>query len=377
MTEVEVLVVGGGPVGSAVALELQRRGREVLLVDAGAAAHKICGEGILPLGWSILQELGVANKIERLAPITELVYQLPEASRDSLPRLRAELSLPSHGVERAELMKAFSLCLREARVERWEATRFRGLEVEPRGVRVRLEGQRAGELRCRLLIGADGLHSRVRGQAGLHCARPRRFFRWGTRVYFRENSCRAGVTVTLGEGVETYLTPLGDGLHGLAFLWSPALLGRPPEGEGPLWSRLLERFPQAYRRTLPPLEAFWGADRAIGPLQQRVCSPLHPSGRIALLGDAGGYLDALTGEGLCLGLAQAMSLAELYQSGRIINYPWRHRLLKLRHILVVSALLRLLERPPLKRAVFSTLLRFPGLFQRLLTAVVEGGARRV
>lgn len=377
MTEVEVLVVGGGPVGSAVALELQRRGREVLLVDAGAAAHKVCGEGILPLGWSILRNLGVTNKIERLAPITELTYQLAEPSRGDLPQLRAELSLPSHGVARAELSRAFSLCLKEARVERWDATRFRQLEVEPRGVRVRLDGQRAGELRCRLLIGADGLHSRVRAQAGLSCARPRRFSRWGTRVYFRQDSCRAGVTVTLGEGLETYLTPLGEGLHGLAFLWSPALLGRPPEGEGPLWSRLIARFPEAYLRTLPPAEAFWGPDRAIGPLQQRVSSPLHPSGRIALLGDASGYLDALTGEGMCLGLAQAMSLAGLYQSGQLGSYPWRHRLLKLRHTLVVSALLRLLEQPPLKRAVFSTLLRFPGMFQKLLQAVVERGVEKL
>ena len=69
LTEVEVLVVGGGPAGSALALELQRRGREVLLVDAGASRRKICGEGILPLGWAVLESLGVSRHICRYSPI--------------------------------------------------------------------------------------------------------------------------------------------------------------------------------------------------------------------------------------------------------------------------------------------------------------------
>lgn len=375
MTEVEVLVVGGGPAGSAVALELHRRGHDVLLVDAGASAGKICGEGILPLGWTVLEHLGVAQRIHQQAPIEELVYQMPHPSGNGLSRLKARLTLPSRGVCREELTRAMAESVAESGLSAWRQTRFRQLRRDSDGVRVGLEGRHEGEVRCRLLIGADGLHSRVREQAGLGSPRPRRFSRWGARMYFRESSSRRGVTVTLGEGLETYLTPLGGGLHGLAFLWSPELLGRPPEGQGALWKRLLDRFPQSYRDTLPPDDAFFGPDRAIGPLQQLVTSPLHASGKIALLGDAGGYLDALTGEGLCLGLAQAMSLAELYHERRLSHYPARYRALKLRHSLVVHALLRVLERPRLKRAVFSSLGRCPQLFEKLLRAVVEGPRR--
>lgn len=374
MTEVEVLVVGGGPAGSAVALELHRRGHEVLLVDAGATGDKICGEGILPLGWTVLERLGVAQRIEQQAPIEELVYQMPEPSGSGLSQLRARLTLPSRGVCREELTRAMSESVAESGLSTWRQTRFRHLTPDSEGVRVRLEGQHEGEVRCRLLIGADGLTSRVREQAGLSSSRPRRFSRWGARVYFRESSSRRGVTVTLGEGMETYLTPLGGGLHGLAFLWSPELLGRPPEGQGAVWKRLLDRFPQVYRRTLPPDEVFFGPNRAIGPLQQLVTSPLHASGKIALLGDAGGYLDALTGEGLCLGLAQAMALAELYHEDRLSSYPRRFRALKRRHSLVVHTLLRVLERPRLKRVVFSSLCRFPNLFEKLLLTVVEGSS---
>lgn len=375
LTEVEVLVVGGGPAGSALALELQRRGREVLLVDAGASRRKICGEGILPLGWAVLESLGVSRHLTRYAPIDELRYQMPSSDGRRIHQLRATLSLPSRGVARESLSQALEESLTESGVSVWRGTRFRAMTLEPNGVRVRLEGESQGEVHCRLLVGADGLRSRVREQAGLTSLQPRRFSRWGARMYFRDETVRNAVTVTLGEGVETYLTPLGDGLNGLAFLWSPELLGRPPAGQGAVWQRLLASFPPCYREQLPPSEAFFGPEKAIGPLQQLVTSPLHPSGRVALVGDASGYLDALTGEGLCLGLVQAMALAELYVGGRVEQYPARYRALKRRHSLTVHGLLRLLERPRLKRFVFSTLCRFPPLFQLLISGAVEGSAR--
>lgn len=375
MTEVEVLVVGGGPTGSALALALQKRGREVLLVDAGASRSKICGEGILPLGWAVLESLGVSRHLRRYAAIEELSYQMPSSDGKRMHQLRASLSLPSRGVARESLSQALEESLAEDGVSVWRGTRFRSLTLEPNGVHVRLEGESQGEVRCRLLVGADGLRSRIREQAGLASPQPRRFSRWGARMYFRDDALRKAVTVTLGEGVETYLTPLGDGLHGLAFLWSPELLGRPPSGQGAVWQRLLATFPPCYREQLPSTEAFFGPEKAIGPLQQQVTSPLHPSKRIALVGDASGYLDALTGEGLCLGLVQAVALADLYVSGRIAHYPVRHRALKRRHSLTVHGLLRLLERPRLKRFVFSTLLRFPRLFQLLISGAVEGSAR--
>ncbi len=367
-----MVVVGGGPVGTAIALELHRLGREVLLVDAGASAQKVCGEGILPLGWSVLEQLGVAEKIRLQAPIRELSYQMPTPDGRELRRLQARLRRPSHGVCREELSRALAEVLSERGLQVWRGARFRDLAWTASGCRLHLEGGAEESVSCRLLVGADGLHSKVRERAGLVSERPRRFSRWGTRVYFRAPETASGVTVTLGDGLESYLTPLGEGLHGLAFLWSPELLGRPPAGDGPLWKRLLSRFPEVYRQTLPADVVFFGSEKAIGPLQQQVRSPLHPSGRVALVGDASGYLDALTGEGLCLGLAQARLLARLVAEGRLDEYPSRHRRVKFKHQVVVNGLLRLLERPRLREFAFASLHRAPWLFQGLVRTAVEG-----
>lgn len=369
--ETEFLVIGGGPVGLAAALRLHQAGREVLVIDAGAAVDKVCGEGLLPPGWAELEALGVAAFVEEKGPIEEVVYSMPEPQSQRLRYLTAPVNRPSFGVRREVLCRAFARATAQQGLEVWRPARFRSLSFTASSVRVRVEVDGEGrELDCRYLIGADGLHSLVRREVGLQSSKPRRFSRWGTRIYLRHPR-RQGVTVTLGDGVESYMTPLGGDLHGLSFIWSPEQLGRPLPGSGPAWRRLLQRFPASFQETLPPLETFFGADHAIGPLQQRVTSPLHSSGRVALVGDASGYLDALTGEGLCLGMLQARSLAELALQGRLDLYPRAHSAIKQRHLIVVNSLLWLLSRRGLKERFYSSLLKAPGVFRAVLATAVE------
>lgn len=372
MTSVEFLVVGGGPVGNATALELQRAGREVLLVDTGKAFSKVCGEGLLPPGWAALQALGVAELIEEKAPISEIVYRFTH-QRDGAPcQLRAPLSSVSFGVRRELLCRAFERASRAFRLDVWRPAVFREMRLGERFVEAEVEhGGRSESVRCRYLIGADGLHSRVRRLAGLESTQPRSFSRWGCRVYLQGRHQVDGVTVTLGEDLESYMTPLGPELVGLAFLWSPERLGRPLSGTGPLWSRLLSRFSSSLRELLPDTTNSQGGEKAIGPLQQRVLSPLHSSRRVALVGDASGYLDALTGEGLCLGLQQARRLGQLLLAGAPERYPAAHRQIEWRHQLVVNSLLRLLSTPWLKHRVLGGLAATPDLFPRLVGVAVE------
>lgn len=231
--EVEFLVVGGGPVGSALALQLRRAGREVLLVDGGASPSKVCGEGLLPAAWEVLEELGVAPLVAARAPIRELTYQLVDPRDGRLRAIRAGLRHPSYGVRREVLCAAFAQAAREEGLEVWRPARFRSLQLEVAGCRVELElpSEQGGARRvaCRYLLGADGLHSSVRRAAGLANPKPGRFARWGSRVYMRAPA-GSGVVVTLGDGLECYQTPLDEGLCGLAFIWSPRLLGRPLPG---------------------------------------------------------------------------------------------------------------------------------------------------
>jgi 2-polyprenyl-6-methoxyphenol hydroxylase-like FAD-dependent oxidoreductase len=367
------VVVGGGPIGSAVALKLSRAGRSVLLVDAGASPHKICGEGLLPAAWHVISDLGLDHLLTQRAAIEGITYGLPD-TKLGLRAVSADLRLPAFGVQRGHLMAGFSKALNDSDVEVWPNTRLRELSLCSSGVQLEVRSPERGAvtLNCDTLIGADGLHSLVRRKSGLQSDKPRRYARWGTRCYFRSLEQRSRVEVTLGNGLESYLTPLGEGLYGLAFLWSPARVGRPLPGVGKVWERLLELMGSEARAALPKLEGdFWGDDKAIGPLQQHVTSPLHPSGRIALVGDAAGYLDALTGEGLCLGLRQADRLTRCVLEDRLTDYPAEHRTIKFRHHLTVSGLLWLVHRPQLRKRVFAALLQAPDQFAAILRFAVE------
>lgn len=368
----EIVVVGGGPVGSALSLMLDRAGLQVLLVDAGGSKEKICGEGILPAGWEVVEELGLVPELPQRAPLKHLIYR--HFLGPEMLTMQAPLRKPAFGVERAHLCAAFARALEQSEVRVWRNSRFRSLQWEGAAPVVTLEDPdgRAVVVRPQLLIGADGLHSRVRREAQLQSTRERAFHRWGTRVYFHTPQRFEGVEVTLGEGFESYLTPLGGDLHGLAFLWSPHRLGRPLPGEGAQWERLWARFPSSFRNRFPKADQFFGPNRAIGPLQQQVVSVLHPSGRVALVGDASGYLDALTGEGLCLGFQQARILASLVCQNNLARYPASYRQLKLRHLIVVNGLLHLLKRPWLRDRIFQALHLSPPVFEAVIGVAVEG-----
>ena len=370
----EVVVVGGGPVGSALALSLHRLGKSVLLVDQGKARDKVCGEGLLPSGWSVLSRLGVVDEIQHRSPIRGLRYFMADSCGSEQPlQMTADLSLPAFGVSRRSLMDAFSAVLAREQVPVQVSTTVRDFRVQSGLVQMVMDsGQTKQRIQTELLIGADGLHSQVRRIAKLDRPAKRRHSRWGCRVHFRANrDITQRVWVTLGRGIESYLTPLGDRNYGLAFLWSPTTLGQRLPGQGPLWSRLMSRMPPFPFQLEEVAQEFLDGEKAIGPLHQPVVSPLHPNCKIALIGDASGYLDALTGEGLCLGLRQVELLSSLIAKGRLRDYPRAHRDLKKRHVFVVNGLLWLLSQPELRHRVFRALAECPSVFQSVISFAVE------
>ena len=373
-----ILIIGAGPVGSVLALTLSRAGRRVVLIDSGASSKKICGEGIFPAGWEILRDLGIDLSITQRSSIEALTYHtFEDGERQSVT---APLCGQSYGVERASLLDALTKAVKKSSIEFWPGSRFRDFSFSAGGLEVRFEDSEGAShhLFCGLLVGADGLHSTVRRKAKLQSKNPARYLRWGTRCYFRSPEQRHAVEVTLGQGVESYLTPLGDDLYGLAFLWAPKRLTQSLTGDGPTYERLLPYLPPDLMSHLPtPKGDFWGGERAIGPLEQKVDSVLHSSKRIVLVGDAAGYFDALTGEGLCLGLRQAQSLANSIISQDLESYPSKHRTIKSRHHLVVNALLWLLDQPRLRRSVFKGLMHSPRLFQSVIHFAVEEAPWRV
>lgn len=347
-----VVIVGGGPVGLVTALHARRAGHAVTVFERGAPGRdKACGEGLMPGGVAALRALGVAIEPDGYAPFRGVRYvDGPVVADGDFP------DGIGWGVRRTALHRALAGRAEAAGVDlRW------GVAVEG----LAAEGVRAadGVWPADLVVGADGLRSAVRRWAGLEApaGRPPRL---GVRRHFALRPWSDRVEVHWGDGVEAYVTPAGPARVGVAFLFSPPVGGDVGD--------LLARFPALQAR----LGGARAASRArgAGPLAQGVREVR--AGRVALVGDAAGYLDAITGEGLTLGFHQAEALVRRFTEGRLDRYPADHRRLVRRPFALMRLLLALRGRPRLRRRAVRALAAEPAAFGRLL-ALNDGAPLRL
>ena len=299
----DVLVVGGGPAGLASAIHAAKRGMSVTVVDARTGPlDKACGEGLMPGAWREIHDLGA--QIQRSHPFDGIRYiagsQLAEG------RFRKG---PGHGVRRLELHRALSDRADALGVKR-VTQRVGNIELQPDHVRV-------DRRQARWLVAADGLRSPIRRQLGLE----RRSYwprRYGVRQHFAIRPWSQHVEVHWSDVAEAYVTPVDDELIGVAILFGESarrLCATP----GPPFDRLIEEFPQLRERLHSPASRPRGA----GPFAQK--SRRRVMGRVLLVGDAAGYLDPLTGEGIKLGLLTARAAIDAIERGQPQAYEqsWR------------------------------------------------------
>ncbi|WP_437680030.1 NAD(P)/FAD-dependent oxidoreductase [Sorangium sp. So ce131] len=366
-TRCDVAVVGGGPAGLAVAIGCAQRGREVVVLDQAAwPIDKACGEGVMPEGCRALAELGVLSAIDpaERAPLEGIRYLRADG-------LCVEAPLPAPGgmaVRRTALSAALS--------ERARAAGARLSGDEP-ALRVeRAEGcarlvTRRRVVEARYVVGADGLGSRVRRSLGWD-APPSGARRLGLRQHFRCAPWSSFVEVHLGDGVEAYVTPAGPGRVGVAFLWDGDRLEGRVSAE-----RLVRRFPAlAARVEGAPADS---TPRGSGPLE-RASSRLYDD-RFVLVGDAAGYIDAITGEGISLALVGAAALsvaldAALGGGGAdprapLAEYERVFRRAFLRYAVATRAVLFVARRPRLRDGLLSTFAVAPGLLRGAVAAVLR------
>ncbi|MCB9539455.1 MAG: NAD(P)/FAD-dependent oxidoreductase [Myxococcales bacterium] len=344
-----IVIVGGGPVGLVTALHARRAGHAVTVFERGGPGRdKACGEGLMPGGVAVLGALGVEVAADGWAPFRGIRYvDGPLVAEGDFP------TGEGWGVRRTALHGALARRAEAAGVDlRW------GVEVEgltPTGARV--GGATHG---ADLVVGADGLRSRVRGWAGL-AAPTRRPVRLGVRRHVARPPWSDRVEVHWGDGVEAYVTPAGPERVGVAFLFSP-----PTSGD---FEALLGRFP-ALRARLDgaPVDS---RVRGAGPLAQGVRGVL--AGRVALVGDAAGYLDAITGEGLTLGFQQAEALVRRFTEGRLDRYAADHARLVRAPFAWMRFMLWLRGHPAVRRRLLRGLADHPDVFGRAL-ALNDGAA---
>jgi flavin-dependent dehydrogenase len=94
---------------------------------------------------------------------------------------------------------------------------------------------------------------------------------------------------------------------------------------------------------------------------------------IALVGDASGSVDAITGEGICVGIKQARALATAIRSGNLAQYQREHRQLMRRPQTMASLMLTLERNAQLQRRALAGLAQTPELFRSLLEIHVGAG----
>lgn len=334
--DADVLIAGGGPVGLATAIEARLVGMSAIVVEPRATPiDKACGEGLMPGAVGALRRLGVAPDGY---PLTGIAYRSKQWCA-----VHEFANGTGLGVRRTALHAALALRAEELGVE--------SLKAKVDGLQQDADHVRAAGVTARWLMACDGLHSHVRSSLGLaKQARRARQRRYGTRRHYEVTPWSDTVEVYWGQRFEAYVTPVSASSVGVALLGP-----RPHEFDAVL-------------EALPELRARLGAARVAGPtlgagpLLQRTSA--RTAGRVRLVGDAGGYVDALTGEGIRVGLAQAeaaIATLEPDVSKSSANYE-REWLAVTRDYRAITRALVAVARSPLRRTVVPASAAAPGLF---------------
>ena len=337
---IDVLVAGGGPAGLATAIGCTLAGLQVVVAEPrGFPVDKACGEGLMP---GALPRLGALGVEVTGHPIRGIRYRDTSHRADATFRRGDGL-----GVRRTELHAAFAA--RAAAL---------GITVLPTRVTTVAQdatGVTAGGIRARFLVAADGLHSPIRRFLGLDPP-PAPWARYGLRRHYRAAPWSDLVEVHFASDCEAYVTPVADDLVGVAVLGSQA--------RGGLDARL-EKFPELGERLSGAAQV--SATRGAGPLRQDVRQRV--TGRVLLVGDAAGYLDALTGEGIGAAVAQASVLTRCLAAGRPGDYERAWRRVTRKGWLLTSGLLWSRHQPMLGPRLVPAAARLPWLFTMIVNEV--------
>lgn len=298
----EVVVVGGGPAGSALAAELGLLGRDVLIVDRAAFPRdKPCGECLSPGGVRVLARLGLHEAVEGTCPVRLRGWSLVTTGGRSAWAAFPPAA-PGWGIERGTLDAALLAEARRRGARVIEGVHVRrvtpGNEVEPAGAMATGPGGETIPIVASLLVGADGLRSVVAREIGAVRRRPRLrkvSLTWRVRG---KGPARDRGHLLLGGHVTVGLAPVPGGgrEHDR---WNATLVVR----SGHFGSELGGRGWELVAEALPTLTGPW----EVGP---RPCAGPWASGpfdwpvrrvrmgRVLLVGDAAGYYDPLTGQGM-------------------------------------------------------------------------------
>ena len=359
----EVVVVGGGPAGLSAALICARRGLDTTIVEKRTfPVIKACGEGLMPGGVDALKHLvpqELINKME-YQKFSGIRYIAPNGECTSGYFGKGD----GWGIERSELSKLLSQAAeQEPKIKILENT-VATVKGSPEQPIVHFNHQ---TLRPNLLIAADGLHSPIRSWAGLN-GLPSKLKRWGLRQHYQITPWTNLVEVHWSKDMEAYVTPVSPNTVGVAILSRRELISS--------WQKpiSLKETVQVFSNLGPKLLLSEAKDQliGIGPLHQTV--KRTGTGKVVLVGDAAGYLDAITGEGISNAMEQALLVDRILEKQKekprldelVFDYSNQLPALMRSYYWLTWLTLLLHRRPSLVNQVVKVFQKTPWLFNYLL-----------
>jgi menaquinone-9 beta-reductase len=371
MSQAGAVVVGAGPSGAATALALSRAGHSVTVIDSARFPRdKACGEGLMPPGVACLHRLGVLDDV--LAVGAPRIQGVAYTHGAGTAAAYASFPDPPDGGERWGLgvrRTLFDSVLVEAlrrapRVTLLEGVRATGVLHASSGLVCGVTTEQ-GEVPATVVVAADGLHSPLRAAAGW-TAPTRGAGRYGLAGHWTLDVRELDrITVTFAQRQEWYQCPVGPELLLVSTLGGRSRIGV-----------TARNYVAAARAALPALrgaEPVGGRVLAAGQFRQR--SRTVAAGGMFLVGDAAGYDDPTTGEGIGIGLILGerlgLQLAALL-SGDVdsttaqARYRQDHIALHRNRTRVTTLALLMARHPRLSRRAVARASERPGALEALL-----------
>ena len=348
----DLFIIGGGPAGLAAAIAARRRGLDVTVADAGRPPiDKPCGEGIMPDGLAAARALGI--DLESAPGRRFPGIRFCEGATSVEARFARG---PGLGIRRTALHQALIDHAGQAGVRLAWGAPVTGID----GERVYAAGER---VEARWIVGADGGHSRVRRWAGLDACE-RQSLRYGFRRHYRMAPWTEFMEIHWGDRCQLYITPVAEDEVCMVLISSDPHLRL---------GQALAQFPAVGQR-VGNLAALPGERGAVSA-SRRLRAVWR--GNVALVGDASGSVDAITGEGLCLLFQHAAALAAALERGDLSLYQSEHRRVGRRAGLMARLMLLLDRNARLRRGVIGAMAWHPPLFAGMLayhTGAATGAA---
>jgi menaquinone-9 beta-reductase len=337
----DALIVGGGPAGLAAAIALRQKGLDVLVADAlRPPIDKACGEGLMPDTREDLAALGIQVTAQDGVSFDGIAF-LSRHHQAAATFARG----CGIGIRRLQLHSLLTQRCQELGVHLAWGCRAHVVEKQP----VHLDGE---PCTYRYLIGADGQSSRVRHSSGLN---QEKIFirRFGARCQYQVKPWSRMVEVHWGDLGQAYITPVGPEEICVATLASrPSIKIEAVLGSLPALRRNLEG-----ARELSKLRGALTTTRKLRSVT---------IGNIALVGDASGSADAVTGQGIGLSFRQALLLAEAIALENLDIYEAGHPSIQRMPHLMSRIMLRIDAWPWVRERTMGVLSAQPQLFANLL-----------